>query len=74
MRDPIKDTLPRDRKRRRKAQHPAGIKHTTSRVLLCRHVLYHCATTAAQEKEKIHLTHIVYGTHLKLAIDRKGRE
>ena len=31
-----------------KAQHRARIKPTTSRVLLCRCVLYHCATAAAQ--------------------------
>ena len=43
----IKDTLLRDRKRRKKAQQLAGIEPTTSRVLLCWHVLYHCATTAA---------------------------
>ena len=30
-----------------KAYHLAGIEPTTSRVLLRRHVLYHCATTAA---------------------------
>ena len=47
MRDLIKDTLLRDIKRRIKAQHPVGIEATTSRVLLCRHVLYRCATTAA---------------------------
>ena len=35
-------------KENNKAQHLEGIEPTTSRVLLRRHVLYHCATTAAQ--------------------------
>ena len=47
LRDLIKDTLLRDGKRRKKAQHPARIEPTTSRVLLCRGVLYLCATTTA---------------------------
>ena len=35
---------------REKAQHPAGFEPTASRVLLCRPVLYRCATTAAQQQ------------------------
>ena len=42
------DIGPRQRKRRKKTEHPAGIEPTTSRVLLCSRVLYLCATTAAQ--------------------------
>ena len=47
LRDLIKEALLRDRKRRKKAQHLAGIKPTTSRVLLRCRVLYRCATTTA---------------------------
>ena len=47
MRDLIKVAPLRERKRRKKAQHPAGIEPTTSRVLLPRPVLYSCGTTAA---------------------------
>ena len=43
----VKDALLRDRKIREKADHPAGSKPTTSRALLCRDVLYRCATAAA---------------------------
>ena len=31
-------------RREEKTQNPVGFESTTSRVLLCRHVLYHCAT------------------------------
>ena len=34
------------KKEKEKAQLPAGIEPTTSRVMLPRHVLYHCATSA----------------------------
>ena len=47
LRDQIKDTLLRDKKRRKKALHPMSIELITSRVLLRRRVLYLCATTAA---------------------------
>ena len=40
MRDLIKDKPLKDKKRRKKAQHPAGIEHKTSRVSL-----YCCATS-----------------------------
>ena len=48
--DLIKDTLQRDRKRR-KIQHLAGIELMTSRVLLRRRMLYRCATTANLKDE-----------------------
>ena len=51
MRDLIEDTLLRDRKRSKKAQHPAEIKSMASRVLLPRLEFYVCATTAAQGRE-----------------------
>ena len=35
-----------------KAQHQAGSECTTSRVMLCRHVIYLCATTAAQNGQE----------------------
>ena len=47
LRDLIKDTLLSDRKRK-KAQHPAGLEPTASTVLLGRPLLYRCATTAAR--------------------------
>ena len=38
----------------KKAQHPAVIEPTTSRVLLCRCALYHCAAAAvAQTTEAV---------------------
>ena len=49
LRDPMKDTplVKESRKKKEKAQHPAGFEPTTLRVLLCRCVHYGCATTAA---------------------------
>ena len=49
----IKDTLLRDRKRRKKGEHPAGIKPTTPKVLLRRHILCCCATTAGNNLSKL---------------------
>ena len=43
----LEDTLLRERRRSRKALHLAGIKPMTSRIFLCRDVLYRCATTTA---------------------------
>ena len=51
-RDLIQEALLRDRKRRKKAEHLTGIKPMTSRVLLSRPLLYHCATTAAHRNSK----------------------
>ena len=52
----MKDALQLDRKEKKKAQHPAGFKPTTSGVLLLRRVLYCCATTAAQKKLNAQVT------------------
>ena len=48
MRDLVKDTLLRDRKRRKKSLLPTGFEPTTSIFLFRRHVLFSCATTVAQ--------------------------
>ena len=38
---------------RKKSRHPVGFEPTTSRVMLCRYVLYRCATTTAQRNSLI---------------------
>ena len=48
----IKDSLLMSRGDKKKAQHPTGSEDTASRILLCRHVLYLCATTAAQNGQE----------------------
>ena len=47
LEDLIKDTLEGPRENE-KALHPVEIEPTTSRDLICRRMLYHCDTTAAQ--------------------------